>query len=467
MNDTLRSRGPGRTAPPAPPGLLGRRQYAWLGLAFVVLACYGSLVPFAYQPVPFPEAVERFGQAFARPVRIVSRSDWAANFLLLLPPAYLFVAALAVDRPWRAGVLAALVVVPGCGALGTLIEFVQVYFPPRVPSLNDVVAQLLGALAGAGLWLAAGQRLTDWLRHLGHVRGTHEAPLQYLLAYCAVLLVTHAVPFDLTISPADLYHKLRDGRVVLLPFTATMANGWERAQKVLLEAAYFLPTGLLLAGLPGARWQTPRSWPLVLAGGIGLAGLVEFLQVFVESRFADVTDVLIGSLAVLLGWRLSVLARRSPAASPGSRGWLVAAGLFGWVAVLVFVSWQPFAFAAAGAGERLRAVTWFPFLDYQRGNYLHAFDQIVHKTVLFVPLGALLALCRGGANVRQEARLVVACAISLAAVLEAGQLFLPTRYTSVTDVVLAGVGAWLGVHLLRGQRDPHGLPQRPPGLPGA
>jgi VanZ family protein len=91
----------------------------------------------------------------------------------------------------------------------------------------------------------------------------------------------------------------------------------------------------------------------------------------------------------------------------------------------------------------LHHVSLLPFLDYYQGNYLHGLDEFVHKTLLFVPLGVLLAptapASRGTLLFRWS------LAIAAAVVLEAGQLFLPTRYASLSDVLVGGLAAGVGL----------------------
>lgn len=122
---------PAAIAPPA----LTARQYRWLALVFLGLAVYGSLVPLRYRPMPFGRAVTAFWTIALSPLTIGSRADWATNVLLFIPLSFLFMAALCVDRPRVAGLRAALVVVPLCALVSAAIEFTQVFFPPRTPSL--------------------------------------------------------------------------------------------------------------------------------------------------------------------------------------------------------------------------------------------------------------------------------------------------------------------------------------------
>jgi glycopeptide antibiotics resistance protein len=125
-----------------------------------------------------------------------------------------------------------------------------------------------------------------------------------------------------------------------------------------------------------------------------------------------------------------------------------------WVAVAAFASWQPFDFAIhpAEALTRLSEINLLPFADYYAGTDYNAFTQLLHKTMLLLPLGALLET-----GARRRSWTATAVALLVAGLLEAGQLFLPGHYPNVTDVPIESAGGWLGFKLmtrLRGVRRP-------------
>jgi glycopeptide antibiotics resistance protein len=430
-------------------------------LGFLALVMYGSLVPFHFERVSWDDAVVRFRTACSEPVRVESRSDWAANILLFIPLSFLGMAALAVDRRRYAGLLAALLVLPGCTLLSAAIEFTQLYFPPRVTSVNDMVAESLGGFLGTLLWLIGGQRITRWLRHCWVLLGSQGSAARLLPAYLVFLILVHVLPLDLTLSPVELYHKYREGRILLIPFGNRQTDPFETVSKYLTTVSYFLPVGLLLASLNGRSWQRLRNWPRVLGVGLLLAGTVQFLKLFVFSRFSDTTDLVTGGLAILAGWCMGLVLRDSPLppateTGPGIRrdtvsGSVSRSALFfalfpAWFGALVFINWQPFDFRLSDgtALARLRDVSWIPFVDYQRQSYVHAFDEMFSKIVLFMPVGLFLSLVLREADPRRASLLVVLLAAMLATTFEAGQLFLPSRYASVTDVLLETLGVWLG-----------------------
>jgi glycopeptide antibiotics resistance protein len=452
-----------RSVAGAAPPVLTRHHYGLLALGLALFVVYGSLVPFRYQPLPWAEGLARFGEVCRQPVQIESRSDWLANVLLVVPLGFFLMGVLCVDRR-RVGLLAAPVVLPCCLALSAAVEFAQVWFPPRVSSLDDIVAQGVGEVLGVAAWLAAGQRLTGWARRLWAAVGTRGLAAQLLPGYLALLGLIHGMPFDLTLSPKDFRRKYRHGAIRLVPFTGYDRDVLHAVEKGLWNVALFLPLGLLLAHVSGPAWQSRRGWWRVLAVGVAASLLIQGLKLFVVSRYVDVSDVITGSLAVLAGWGLaravqrrhqaSALPGRLPDADEAGRRArrLVGLLLAAWLAVAVFVNWQPFDFTpdAGLVGGQLRQVSLVPFADYYWGNYWDGFDQFVHKMVLFVPLGVLLTVALPAA--RGRGALVVGLAALVAAVIEAGQLFLPTRYASVTDVLIASGGAWVGLLVTRQAR---------------
>jgi VanZ family protein len=462
---------PSRPGDPRP--ILGAGQQARLALAYLALVLYGSLVPFHVRPLPLGQAVARFLALPWLAPQGGSRSDWAANVLLFIPLGYLVLGALGVDRRRSAGLWLAPLVVVGGTATSAAIEFLQVDFPDRTPSPSDVVAETIGGLVGVLLWLAWGPRITAWARRLAiEPRGLAA---RLLTAYCGVLVLIHLMPLDLTISPVEILHKYRDGRVRLIPFAGAAADPAERIGAQAWQVVSFVPVGLLLACLPGRARRSVRSWPRVLGLGVGIAGLVEALQLFVAGRSCDATDVATGTLAVLAGWGAGLascpgLRRTGRSSGRGARGERPAVGpllLLAWAVVLAFIQWQPFDFAADGAtlAGRLREMVWVPLADYYRQSESQAFDQFLHKMILFLPVGAALAPARSPEARDRAAPRAILVALGLAVALEAGQLALPDRHPSITDVLVECLGAGIGFVATRRLRSHPGDPSPPPGGP--
>ena len=86
-----------------------------------------------------------------------------------------------------------------------------------------------------------------------------------------------------------------------------------------------------------------------------------------------------------------------------------------------------------------------PFWSYLDSRSLADLADLVGEVLVFVPLGALLA----ARSWRQSFAGAVLIGLALGAVLEIGQLFLPSRTADVTDVLSAAAGAGLGLALWR------------------
>jgi hypothetical protein len=98
--------------------------------------------------------------------------------------------------------------------------------------------------------------------------------------------------------------------------------------------------------------------------------------------------------------------------------------------------------------DRLHVTTYLPFLSLESKNYMFWLLEIAEKAMLFAPLGA-------AASQRGVVRAVLACALA-GTMTELGQLLLPDRFPSLTDVLLAMLGGTVGAVVSRAvvNRDP-------------
>lgn len=460
------------------------RLLRWLLLAYGVFVVYGSLVPLNFHAIPLDQAWDRFVHAPFLMLGIGSRADWVANLLLFVPLAFLARAVLpAPAGPAGAGLLA-LGLWLACTALAAAIEFTQVFFPGRTVSLNDPIAESLGALIGLGLHRLAGPALLGWLAGWWSTESGRPLHTRLLHGYLVALLLMALMPLDLTLSPVEIYHKARQGRVVLLPFADLPHD--------MAQAVYDLATDVLLWLPVGLLWRWSGRTPVqVLARGALVAGAVELLQLFVWSRVSSSTDLVSGALGCLLGalaagWgrpaaldaagaagmadhALPTSPRTAGAAAPPGRadagaaaagpelarrlpwGWLSAV----WLGVALAAFWFPFELRLdeTWLQQRWQQAWHVPFYNYYQGSEFHALNELLRKLLFFLPGGLLWSLHVAGEFPWRRLALMRAGAASLplvAVLVEAGQLLMPGKYADITDVCIEAGGAWLG--LLLGRR---------------
>jgi glycopeptide antibiotics resistance protein len=457
-----------------PRPILTATHYGWLAAGVCSLTVYGSLLPFHFQPQPLDQALAAWWEmTYFQPSMLEARGDWIISIVQYLVLGFLLMGALAVDRPARLSRLVALAIIPSCVLLSVFLEFTQVFFPPRTVSINDIVVESLGAVAGVLSWLCLGQRLTGWLRNLhgpSHVAGLAE---KLLPAYVLLLLILELMPFDFIVDPHELALKYHEGKIVLVPFDYPQ-SGADVFIKVLANMAGFFPLGFLKAVAATRQTKRPSGWLTIVLPGLGVAAVIETLQLLVYSRFFDVTDILTGTLAVWLGWQVGEIVcyawsvyqwkkATSGARRPGlaSSAWLKAAwvcAFLGWLLTVIWLNWRPWNFTteparfAADSEDMelygLRRMALLPFADYYWGSKYNALDQIAKKGASFLPLGVLLAFGRPGAGSRTIGSTVLAAAL-LAGVVETGRYFLPAHVPSVTDMVIECTAAVLGFLVVR------------------
>lgn len=464
-NEPTVSRGP---TPPSPEFVRGhqaprpvpRAVHYWLALlVFIGLAVYGSLVPFDYTPLSMEDAVERFQKIPYLALGIASRADFVANILLFVPIGFFAFGCLWVDRGFRLWtVLASPLVLAACLALGIGIEFVQLWFPTRTVSQNDVLAQCLGTIVGAMLWFVAGSALTRWARVYTERREPDQQFIWLLQAYAVGLVIYSMLPLDLTLSPGELAHKYREGKVLLVPFAHSYATGWAMVYDLAGDLAQFAPVGMMLA-LVGRPSRSPRPvWQCALLG-FPFCAAIEAAQLFVYSRFTDVTDIVVGTAGIALGsaftgWYVGTEdagsawdRRRAPVGHVPGWVWFVAGCVYAPLVAAFY--WAPFDFRVERSLAEPRWETFFraPFAAMYAGTEFNAITQLLRKVLSFAPFGLFMALALGRTRGRIRWILLTffwGMCLAWAIVIELGQLFLPSRTPDFTDALLCFVGSVLG-----------------------
>ncbi len=250
---------PSPTADPrTDPPVVRAAYYWWAALCLLTLAIYGNLLPLNFQPRPLGQAVAAVCQLTLIDLWDVNaRGDWVLSTALFAALGFTLMAARCVNRDRRADLRAALIVLPFGLLLSVFIEFLQVFFPPRTVSLNDVVVEGTGMLLGILAWVGGGRRFTEWVRRLGSATTLADLASHLLPAYLALTVLIQLVPFDLVLSPRELGLKAAEGRLYLVPLVSlTKERGLAGMLiKVLATLAVYFPVGFL------------RSWPRRSATG--------------------------------------------------------------------------------------------------------------------------------------------------------------------------------------------------------
>jgi len=261
--------------------------------AYVAFVVYGSLVPLEFHPLPPSEAWARFQQIPFLRLGVESRADWIANGVLYVPVGFLGALVL-LQRGWSR-LAAAIVAIVAALGLAVAVEYAQLFFPPRTVSLNDLLAEAIGSVAGAvaaavvwpmrARWQPLQQAGAGWLHHHG------------LALYAGAYLAYSLFPYDFLISGAELSEKLASGN-----WGWWLADGDGRwlvtVARLGVEVLLAAPLGTWLAARrPSGSMRPSASFGAGLA--IGLA--IELTQLLLASGVTQGASVLARAVGVAVG----------------------------------------------------------------------------------------------------------------------------------------------------------------------
>lgn len=418
---------------------VARNRYAAATLAWALFVLYGSLVPLEFRTRP--DAWQAFLATPYLSLGVGSRADWVANILLYLVLAYLATGAIQNDR--RTPRIAPLVAALGaCLILAVGIEFLQLHFPPRTVSLNDLIAEFLGTGLGCGLWFASGRRLgAMWERFLGG--GTHS--LRALLALYATGYVAFILfPYDFLVSATELATKLATEGALALGPAANCGAGLNCGAKLLAEAVLAMPFGALLVIGAGASHR-PRAGAiggLLLGVCLGLA--IELVQILLASGTTQGISVLTRGLGAAWGASLaqSALAGRLRIEPGAARRVVILAAPLYLLLALALNEVLPLRLQPLwAANEKLGAVRFLPFYYHYYTSETAAVRSLLAVAGSYAPIGLAAALAFPDRLRTARAAILLAGALCLG--IEALKLFTAAKHPDPTNLLIAGASVWL------------------------
>ena len=416
---------------------------AWLWAGYTLFVIYGSLVPLDFRALP-PEAAWR---AFANMpfliLGIESRADWIANGVLYLPLGFFTVLALRGRVPGfgRAGAAAIAAVFALSLALG--VEFSQLFFPPRTVSLNDLLAEALGAAAGiliATLWMHRVSRVLATIRDKSGALAPH-----LLEAYALAFVLLGLFPYDFLLSGQEIADKLASGRAGWGFAAELTADGWMRTVLVspAVETLLAFPVGLLVARLHAGRRR--YSFGYALLCGALLGALMETLQFFVASGYSQGVSVLTRAAAfglAAMAWEAraglgpsviaALVSRLSPVLLPAYIAALAAAS------GLMRGGWD-----IANVPAVVADLRYMPFYYHYFTSEAKALNSLLGISLMYAPVGVFCWAWK------REPGTSLAIAALLAFGVEAAKATLPALRPDPTNLLVAATAAWVVAQLMK------------------
>ena len=242
------------------------------------------------------EALAQFSRIPYLSLGTFARADWVANILLYIPLAFFWCASANNRSPIRWGT--PFFILLACMALAVLIEFFQLWFPPRTVSQNDLLAETLGSGIGILVWLVAGRRLIGLVRAIS--QGSQAGLGAAFITYCGLYLIYSVLPLDFLISGQELKTKLASDSIALV--VASSCGGLLRCGlNLTLEAFSFVPFGIFLALLVK---RTGIGASRALSGfllGARAGAIIEGMQIFIASGITQGISIGTRGLGMMAG----------------------------------------------------------------------------------------------------------------------------------------------------------------------
>lgn len=418
---------------------------AFAAVLYTALVAYGTLLPFHFTWRPFDSAVDQFAATGFLDLGLMDRADWIANGVLFAPLGALIAAALQSEWRTRARVWLAW---PLCVAIAITLEFVQLYFPPRTVSLNDIVAELIGAALGVLAWLLAGRRLRIWLRQ---IRAGGPAMVTAVLVFYALLYASLSLfPFDFVLDAREFSWKMQRVGHSWMDFGMYCSSFFPCSSKILIEVIAVIPLGMLMTRVLERTSRQRALLGVAIIAGFTLGLLIEALQLLLVSGNSQIASVVTRAL----GFGAGVVAMR--AIDHGAMPRLYASRkpllmiltpvyLFGLAYANGWFGGRPVSWAVAK--DILGGLNYTPFYYHYFVSEATALKSALTYLALYLPVGVIAGFWRGRAGNRSSLSLfmTVSAAMALATLMELGKLVLAAKTPDPTDVVIAGIAALVGL----------------------
>lgn len=402
-----------------------RSPRAWilfLGIIATAAVSYGSLVPFNYRPLSFEETIRRAKEIQWLTIGAQGRADWVANGALYFVCSLLLAAALGWRARPSARICASVAVTIFLAVWAVSMETLQLWFPPRTVSQNDVFSEVIGACVGALVWACFAP---DAFRAAKVIQeSTGQKRVFYItVAYLAALFLYGAAPFDFVITWGEFQQKRTLDR---------LGWGWTDYKASFLAFVAFAPVGFgLVSQLP--------NWRKRVEFAVGVAVSYECIQLLVFSRnsaathiFAAISGLLVGSFVASTETMPYVLGNRRARAVAASAVVMLITGAY----------WYPFDFAPVSEwSAALSASFRTPFSAQYFGSEFQTLTNAVFRISAFGVGGAVL-------QASMDKRAATGFVASWPAITELGQAMFSSKIADFSDMMLALVSALIGSYFV-------------------
>lgn len=412
-------------------------------LLFYIFLFYGSLTPFVFKPVHIGWN-EGVSQILATGGYIESQMDWYVNLFLGIPAGFFMLGVLCLDRKTFWSALCALPVVFVCFLAAFTVERLQLYTINRNCALSDIIAQTFGAGVGCVIWAISGQAIWDELRRFWNGSRIQGAISVFILLYFFSLIIDAWSPFNFVYVLGDIWERWKNLTAFWIPFSEYGSGiALYDISKMTLFFFLYVPIGVYIQWKSAElkrQSESPdnsfemlvRDYPLAftIAFTLVISAIAFTGQFFIQSRTLFVTDIFIAILGAAIGclafgWN-----------SSKKRLIVSTVCLAAILTAMVGYYWTPFNFSMdAFKNDNVFTVyQLIPLADYQRSHTITAINRLLSSLEFSIVITLAMRQILG--NVKYGNWLTLAISAFIFTLMEGGQLFLPTRTFTFSDIIL-------------------------------
>ena len=412
-------------------------------LLFYIFLFYGSLTPFIFKPV-YIGWNEGISQILATGGYVESQMDWYVNLFLGVPAGFFMLGVLSLDKKNVWAILGVIPVIIVCFLMAFTVERLQLYTVNRNCALSDIIAQTLGSGIGCVIWMISGQSIWDELRRFWSGSGFQSAFSVLIAFYFIALAIEVWTPFDFVYSLGDVWGRWKENQIYWIPFSECRNNvSLYLISKMILFAFLYVPMGIYFQWRSQNLKQSeidvnntneriikdhPIAYSAVFALVISIVALSG--QFFIQSRELYFSSVVLAILASTLSCFISGI-KNSKIRLAG-----LFCGLFAIIIAMVGYYWTPFNFTwgAFNSGKVFSVYQLIPLADYQRSHTITAVNRLLLSMEFSISITLILRTILG--NSKSAALITISSCAALFTIMESGQLFLPSRTFTFSDIIL-------------------------------
>lgn len=415
------------------------------GIIYALLLIYASLMPFDIAATnDIEKTFSRFWDDWPiDPNADISGSDVMSNLLLYMPLGWII--AMGGVLRGAPGPLTMVIATTVCMLLSFAVEMTQMILDSRFSSGADwvlnTISGALGALAGVVFSKRIWFRGMRWFQVCWKQRPAAIGTLMFI-----ILLAADAwAPYMPTLLLKQVRRSFEGSHLNVIEGLALYPWHWWVMTRILI---YLFLTVLL------ANWGRRKNSPSLRVSigasfnAAGLAFVLELGKIFIVSRTFNIANVVTSWFGSLAGAMLSIFIIDK--VKPLRKLETICAAIFFY---LIYLWWFPFDFTWNDVNVQKglpTVIEMLPLYHYAMGAELNHIRLFVQSIFLLGLLTFLLRIRFGWIRFKLGSIFISAGIGGIfGMLLESGQLLLPSRTASMTDVYCfaagAGIGGWIPI----------------------